>query len=66
MLLFIHLSIMLGLTESQVMFTSLEKDDITCTTPYNISGKCIGLRKCRNVLELLRRPIPQEVLWYVR
>ena len=66
MLVFIKLSLLFSLSFSQISFAPLESDDLSCTTPHNRPGKCIGLRQCRNVLELLRRPIPQEVLWYIR
>merc|ERR1719369_2079528 len=59
-------SVLLTTMSAQISFKPLETEDNQCTTPYNKPGKCIGLRQCRNVLELLRRPIPQDVIWYIR
>ena len=66
MLLLLNLFLVIGLSLAQIKFAPLQKDDLACTTPYNLPGRCIGLRECRNVLELLRRPIPKDVLWYIR
>merc|ERR1719347_938843 len=66
MILLVQLASLIGLSLSQIQFAHLQKDELACTTPYNQPGRCIGLRQCRNILELLRRPIPQDVLWYVR
>jgi len=61
-----HILIFSLATHQVSSFVHKSEDDLACTTPYNKPGRCIGLRKCRNVLELLRRPIPQDVLWYIR
>merc|ERR1712183_403509 len=67
MLLVLKYILVFSLATSQVSsFVHQSEDGLSCTTPYNKPGKCIGLRKCRNVLELLRRPIPQDVIWYIR
>lgn len=37
-----------------------------CKTPHNIEGRCVGLRGCQNIIRLLKRPIPPEVITYLR
>merc|ERR1719495_2991160 len=61
-----HILIFSLATHQVSSFVHQSEDGLACTTPYNKPGKCIGLRQCRNVLELLRRPIPQDVIWYIR
>ena len=58
----------LSVAASQISFFGgeVEEEDTSCTTPYNKQGKCVGLRQCGNVLSLLKKPIPDEVIGYLR
>jgi len=53
---------------SQISFFGgeVEEEDNSCTTPHNKQGKCVGLRQCGNVLSLLKKPIPDNVIGYLR
>jgi len=42
------------------------QEESDCTTPLRKPGKCVGLRQCGNVIALLKRPIAQEVIRYLR
>eukprot|EP00090_Calanus_glacialis_P008462 TRINITY_DN16813_c0_g1_i1.p1 TRINITY_DN16813_c0_g1~~TRINITY_DN16813_c0_g1_i1.p1 ORF type:complete len:481 (-),score=131.69 TRINITY_DN16813_c0_g1_i1:105-1547(-) len=58
----------LSVAASQISFFGgeVEEEDTSCTTPHNKQGKCVGLRQCGNVLSLLKKPIPDEVIGYLR
>jgi len=59
----------LSVATSQISFGGggeVEEEDKSCTTPHNKPGTCIGLRQCGNVLSLLKKPIPDEVIGYLR
>lgn len=59
----------LGTVSCQISFGgggSTTPADTSCTTPHGKEGECVGLRKCPNILTLLRRPIPEEVIKYLR
>ena len=58
----------LSVVASQISFFGgeVEEEDTSCTTPHNKQGKCVGLRQCGNVLSLLKKPIPDEVIGYLR
>jgi len=43
-----------------------EEEDNSCVTPHKKPGQCVGLRQCGNVLSLLKKPIPDEVIGYLR
>jgi len=47
-------------------FATPEPEENLCTTPHGMKGKCIGLRNCSNILVLLKKPIPTEVIKYLR
>jgi len=59
---------LLSVATSQISFFGgeVEEEDNSCTTPHNKQGKCVGLRQCGNVLSLLKKPIPEEVIGYLR
>lgn len=59
---------MLGSVSCQISFGGggTTPADNSCTTPQGKEGQCIGLRQCPNILRLLRRPIPEEVIIYLR
>jgi len=58
----------LSVATAQISFFGgeVEEEDNSCTTPHNKQGKCVGLRQCGNVLSLLKKPIPDEVIGYLR
>jgi len=47
-------------------FATPEPEENLCTTPHGKEGKCIGLRNCNNIIVLLKKPIPTEVIKYLR
>ena len=59
---------LLSVATSQISFFGgeVEEEDNSCTTPHDKQGKCVGLRQCGNVLSLLKKPIPEEVIGYLR
>eukprot|EP00092_Neocalanus_flemingeri_P004210 GFUD01004528.1.p1 GENE.GFUD01004528.1~~GFUD01004528.1.p1 ORF type:complete len:436 (+),score=96.74 GFUD01004528.1:799-2106(+) len=59
---------LLSVVNCQISFFGgeVEEEDNSCTTPFNKQGKCVGLRQCGNVLSLLKKPIPEEVIGYLR
>jgi len=59
---------LLSVATSQISFFGgeVEEEDNSCTTPHGKPGECIGLRQCGNVLTLLKKPIPDEVIGYLR
>ena len=59
---------LLSVATSQISFFGgeVEEEDNSCTTPHGKPGECIGLRQCGNVLALLKKPIPDEVIGYLR
>jgi len=60
----------LGVANGQISFgggaTTSAAPKFDCTTPNDEPGRCIGLRSCSNILTLLKRPIPTEVVTYLR
>lgn len=56
------------LVSSQISFGGPppEKEVNKCTTPDGKDGECIGLRRCNNILVLLRKPIASEAIKYLR
>jgi len=58
----------LSVVSSQISFLGgeSEEEDNSCTTPHSKPGRCVGLRQCGNVLSLLKKPIPDEVIGYLR
>ena len=58
----------LSVVTSQISFFGgePEEEDNSCTTPHSKPGRCVGLRQCGNVLSLLKKPIPDEVIGYLR
>merc|ERR1712227_339928 len=57
-----------SLGSSQISFGGPppEKEENKCTTPDGKEGECIGLRRCNNILVLLRKPIATEAIKYLR
>jgi len=60
--------ILLTTAKSQISFGGGGggQEESDCTTPLRKPGKCIGLRQCGNVIALLKRPIANEVIQYLR
>jgi len=62
---FLALAVTLAvLSEGQFVFDLPE--DASCLTPDDQEGRCVGLRSCRPVLSLLVRPVPAEVIAFLR
>ena len=58
----IRLTILLSLLVGVVRPQNL----ISCTTPHYTPGKCVDLMKCDKLLSLTKKPILEEVRWYLR
>ena len=60
--------LLFSLGSSQISFGGPppEKEENKCTTPDGKEGECIGLRRCNNILVLLRKPIATEAIKYLR
>ena len=60
--------LLFSLVSSQISFGGPppEKEENKCTTPDGKDGECIGLRRCNNILVLLRKPIATEAIKYLR
>ena len=62
--------LLVSLVSSQISFggggSSQEEEENKCTTPDGKEGKCVGLRRCNNILVLLRKPIATEAINYLR
>ena len=60
--------LLFSLVSSQISFGGPppEKEENKCTTPDGKEGECIGLRRCNNILVLLRKPIATEAIKYLR
>merc|ERR1711936_1164094 len=62
--------LLVSLVSSQISFggggSSQEEEENKCTTPDGKEGECIGLRRCNNILVLLRKPIATEAIKYLR
>lgn len=53
--------------DAQIAFFPTEAEaEATCITPDQLKGECVGLRKCRPLLNLLRRPVPPRVIQHLR
>merc|ERR1712198_706510 len=67
---FIFTTLCMSQTFSQISFgggfATPEPEENLCTTPHGKEGKCIGLRNCNNIIVLLKKPIPTEVIKYLR
>merc|ERR1711902_150671 len=59
--------LLFSLGSSQISFGGPppEKEENKCTTPDGKEGECIGLRRCNNILVLLRKPIATEAIKYL-
>jgi len=60
--------LLFSLVSSQISFGGPppETEENKCTTPDGKEGECIGLRRCNNILVLLRKPIATEAIKYLR
>merc|ERR1712172_185584 len=60
--------LLFSLGSSQISFGGPppEKEENKCTTPDGKEGECIGLRRCNDILVLLRKPIATEAIKYLR